>query len=190
MKVKDSILRNKELIIKVRENFLERYEENKEFYDEIDVEKIKNNDWSVWRFLRPEKYNPDSALEKLDKAMQWRKEFNINFRKESDIPKEFFEVGGMFPFNCDKDGISVIFLRIRVNLKIPKLNSYIKDFIAYIINKIDEQTNENGFVLVFDLTDAGIRNADLDLCSYLISLLRHYFPEGMSNLINSGFSQY
>jgi hypothetical protein len=89
----------------------------------------------------------------------------------------------MFPFNCDKDGISVIFLRIRVNLKIPKLSTHIKDFIAYILNKIDQQNNENGFVLVFDLTDAGIRNADLDLCFYLISLLRHYFPEGMYNLL-------
>jgi hypothetical protein len=183
MKVKDSIIRNKELINKVRENFLERYEKCKESYDEIDIQNIKSNDWSVWRFLRPEKYNPETALEKLDNAMKWRKEFNINFRKEFDIPKEFFEVGEMFPFNCDKDGISVIFLRIRVNLKIPKLNSYIKDFIAYTLNKVDEQTNENGFVLVFDLTDAGIRNADLDLCFYLISLLRQYFPEGMSNLL-------
>lgn len=176
MSVKDSLLKNTDFVNQIRESFLNRYEKNKELYDEMDIQKIKKDDWTVRRFLRSENNNSVKALEKLDKAMKWRKVCP----KETDIPKEFFEVGGMFPFNCDRTGTSVIFMRIRVNLKVPKLNNLVKDFIAYTIKKVDEQENENGFALVLDLTDAQISNADLDLCSYLIFILRMYFPDGMS----------
>ena len=73
----------------------------------------------------------------------------------------------------------MIFMRVKVNLKAPKITKYIKEFIAGIVARIDEANNENGFVLVFDFTDAGLRNVDLDMLSYIISLLRYCYPEGL-----------
>ena len=181
MSFKELMANSSSEVQKLRDTFLStRYERAPDLYDERDIEKVIHNDWTVFRFLLTDQFKFDSALDKLDKCMKWRKEMQMNDRQDSDAPKEFYECGGIFTYNWDREGTTVIFMRIKVNLKVAKLNKYIKDFMTYTIEKVDHQNNENGFVLVFDLTDAGIRNADLDLCSYLITILRFYYPEGMN----------
>ena len=183
MPIAESIQRHITEVQKLRESFLKtRYAQEPDLYDPRDIDKVRLNDWTVWRFLRTEKYNMESAFDKLDKCMRWRKEMGMNDREDRGAPKEFYECGGIFSYNWDKEGTPVIFMRIKVNLKVAKLNKYIKEFMAYTIDRVDQRSNENGFAIVFDLTDAGIRNADLDLCSYLVTILRFYFPEGL-NLI-------
>lgn len=189
MSIIESMERHSSEVKKLRESFLQtRYQKVPELYDERDIRKVRENDWTVYRFLRTEKYNFETALEKLDKCMKWRKDMQMNDRQDSDAPKEFYECGGIFAHNWDREGTTVIFMRIKVNMKVQKLNKYIKDFMTYTIEKVDQNNNENGFIIVFDLTDAGIRNADLDLCSYLITILRFYYPEGITFSVEKSFN--
>lgn len=185
MSIEDSIRRHITEIEKLRDSFLStRYGPQPDLYDQRDIDKVRASDWSVWRFLRTEKYNFEAALDRLDKSLRWRREMQINDWRDSDVCKEFYECGGLFAYNCDKEGTPVIFMRIKVNLKVAKLSKYIKNFMTYTIDRVDQRSNQNGFAIVFDLTDAGIRNADLDLCSYLITILRFYFPEGLNLITN------
>ncbi|XP_054156832.1 motile sperm domain-containing protein 2-like [Oppia nitens] len=184
MSIKESIKRHRNEVQELRHCFLtERYAKQPELYDECDIQKLRSTDWPVWRFLRTERYNAETALEKLDRCLRWRRESDINYKRGEDVPKEFYEIGGMFTYNEDRDGTCVIYMRIKVNLKIARLNRYIKDFMTFVIDRVDQRTNESGFVVLIDLTDAGLRNADLDLCSHLIHVLRFYFPEALKHCI-------
>ena len=95
---KKIIAQNLGLVNQLRQRFFdELYEDNKDCYDEFDINTIRESNWQIWRFLRPEKYNLDNALNRLDHALKWRKELGVNNRTAQDVPKEFYQVGGIFP---------------------------------------------------------------------------------------------
>lgn len=69
-----------QLVPIVRDRFLEEVKENPGWFDEVDVQRIKNNEFLVRRFLECNKNDQDDALEQLVDAMKWRKEFGVNER--------------------------------------------------------------------------------------------------------------
>lgn len=77
-KISDSSI--DELVVKVRQLFLKHYELNPQDYDESDIERVTNNEFTVKRFIIWNKLDPDAALKQLDECMKWRKSFGINLR--------------------------------------------------------------------------------------------------------------
>ena len=76
-----------EIVAKVRKQFLEDYEQNKDEYFDGDVQRIKGDDWYVTRFVLRNKNRVDSSVEMIKNSMKWRKQMGIPFMKETDFPR-------------------------------------------------------------------------------------------------------
>ncbi|CAG2162973.1 unnamed protein product [Oppiella nova] len=172
-----------ELVIQVRQRFLEDYTNNPDVYNEEDVERIRTNDWYVKRFLLARRRNVDEAYEMLRNTIRWRQEFGLPTMIDTDFPTEFYKVGGLFQYERDLSGNVVIYLRIRMHRKIAEMSDPIKRFLMHIVDKTDRQVDGNGMVIVFDCSGAGYSNMDLDFLTFLITAGNSYFPVGLKYIL-------
>jgi hypothetical protein len=154
-----------------------------DLYDEEDVDRIRQNDWYVKRFLLARRRNVDEAFDMLRNTLRWRKEFGLPTMKDTDFPIEFYKIGGLFAYEKDKNGNVVIYMRVRMHRKIPELADPVKKFLMYIVNKVDREVDGNGCVIVFDCSGAGYSNMDLDFLTFLISSGNSYFPVGIKYIL-------
>ena len=60
-----------------------------------DVDKIKENDWWIERFVLVTK-TEEAALKMLVKALEWRKTFGVNDLTEDYFPEELYKIGNAF----------------------------------------------------------------------------------------------
>ncbi|OTF79961.1 Motile sperm domain-containing protein 2-like protein [Euroglyphus maynei] len=165
------------LVAKIRQRFFENeWPKNAELYSEQDIERIRNSDWFVKRYLLQSRRNVDDAYNLMVSALRWRQEINLPNLEAKYFPKEFFEIGGLFSYEPDRMGNPVIYLRIRMHKKIKDLEHFVKLFLFYTINRVDMESGENGCTIVFDCSGAGYSNMDLDLLKSLIDVAFKYFP--------------
>ena len=83
----------------------------------------------------------------------------------------------------DKNGARLLILRVKVNKKVKEWNEELKKFIIYLIELVDREQDENKLTLIFDCAGAGLSNVDTDLLSFIISLLRNYYPMLLSSVL-------
>jgi len=83
----------------------------------------------------------------------------------------------------DRNGLPIIYFRAKTVIKVKKLQPILHLMAINIINKIDKETDGNGFVCVMDLHEVGLKNADLDMIQFVINILRKYFPLAISRII-------
>lgn len=171
-----------EMVREVREFVLNEYAKNKDEYDPEDIERIKNDDWTVERFVRRRKTVKESA-EMLNNTLKWRHEIAMPRLKDTDFPIEFFKIGAAFCYADDKNGNGVVYLRIRFHRKIKDLEREIKQFIMFHINQMDLKTNGHGMAIVFDCKGAGLSNLDMDMIWFLVQSLLNYYPHGMAYIL-------
>lgn len=152
-------------------------------YYKEDVQKVIESDWYVKRFLLARGRNVDEAFKMIRDAMRWRNEYGFALMKDSDFPYEFYKIGGLFPYEKDKQGNVMIYMRIKLHRKIPELEEPVKRFIMHIVNKVDKETDGNGMGIVFDCTGAGYVNIDMDFLSFLITTGTSYFPVGLKYIL-------
>ncbi|KAH9494222.1 Motile sperm domain-containing protein 2 [Dermatophagoides farinae] len=165
------------LVAKIRQRFFENeWPKNAESYCEQDIERVRNSEWFVKRYLLQSRRNVEDAYELLISALRWRKEINFPNLDAKYFPREFFEIGGLFSYEPDRQGNPVIYLRIRMHKKIKDLEHFVKLFLFYTINRVDLESGENGCTIVFDCSGAGYSNMDLDLLKSLIDVAFKYFP--------------
>lgn len=100
-----------ELIIRLRNEFLSKAEQNLADYDECDIERVKHNEFTVKRFLLWNKLNYEKSFQQLDNCMKWRKTSGVNSKSEIDAPQEFFKAGAIFHCGFDKNDLPVIYFR-------------------------------------------------------------------------------
>ena len=66
--------------------------------------------------------------------------------------------------------------RVKINKKIKEWVETCKKFIIYLFELVDREQDKNRLTLIFDCTGGGLSNVDTDLLSFIISLLRNYYP--------------
>jgi hypothetical protein len=126
-----SVPKIKELVEELRKKFLERYKNNPENYDPIDIENIKNNDFPVKRFLISQNLDINEAIEQLDECMKWRKSYGVNKLNFSHCGVELFKLGALFICNEDIEGRTVLYVRVKAHIKIHELEKLMQVFISF-----------------------------------------------------------
>ena len=66
--------------------------------------------------------------------------------------------------------------RVKMNKKLKEWTEIAKKFIIYLFEKVDREQDENKLTLLFDCTDGGISNVDIDSLLLILSLARNYYP--------------
>ncbi|XP_053201677.1 motile sperm domain-containing protein 2-like [Panonychus citri] len=170
-------------ISKVRKLFLEDASENGHLYDEQDIDQVRNDDWSVERYLLHCKGNPETALGMLRESMRWRKSFGVNSLKETDFPKEYYLSGSFFTYLPDRKGNSMIYIRGKLHRKISEWSELHKKFFVYMINKLDKEKSGHGYAAFWDCEGAGLANVDIEMLSFMVTTISCYFPYGLEYVL-------
>ena len=138
-----------ELIVELRQKFIERVEKNPELYYKEDVKRIETNEWTVRRFLYNYSVKPDliKGLEAIDKAMKWRKAYGVLDITEENIPQELYISGGAFVYGKDLNGSPILILRAKVAIKSKTWNNVFQKYLVYLVENIDSNNESNGMQL-------------------------------------------
>ena len=174
-------------IEQLRSNFLEEYELNPHLYDEEDIQKIKESDLWVMRFINFLNQGTEKGLEHMRDVFRWRKSFGINKFDPLVIPREVYEMGPVSHYGFDKEGNWNLYLRVKMHRKIPFLEDRIKQSVMKYVEEIDEKsTREFNWNLILDMTGSGYANADLEMLFFFMPSVRRYYPNAVKSVYVTG----
>lgn len=170
-------------LIEVRKRFLEYAERNPDKVNDRDKNKLATDDWYLKRYLLARNRRVKDTLDMLRKTMEWRNEFGIHISEDAMFPLEFYKIGALFPYENDKKGNLVLYLRIKYHRKIVEMVEVEKHFLVHTFEKIDRITDGQGLVILFDCQGAGYANCDVDFLQFLISCATEHAPVGLQYII-------
>lgn len=163
----------------LRERFLKEYKESIESgaYDDRDLDRVKSNDQYLECFVRSFSENGDlnKPTEMINTVLKFRKDTKINDLKPESFPEEIADRNVLYWHGVDKENRKILHFRVARHQK-GKLINEMKSYIAMFLEDHHRSNLGVRIVLIFDFTDAGIMNMDLDVVRYIISCLSTYFP--------------
>ena len=178
-----STSKSAQALIEVRKQFLEYAKQNPDKVNERDVRKLATDDWYLKRYLLARNRRVKDTMNMLRKTMEWRNEFGIHISEDAMFPQEFYKIGALFPYENDKKGNLVLYLRIKYHRKIDEMVEVEKHFLVHTFEKIDRITNGQGLVIVFDCQGAGYANCDVEFLQFLITCATEHAPIGLQYII-------
>ncbi|KAK5612995.1 hypothetical protein CRENBAI_003295 [Crenichthys baileyi] len=152
-------------------------------YDSRDVEKLQQDDALVEAYLTWRMYVVDDALKMIDDSLLWRKEFGINDVSESTIPRWMFETGAVYLHGYDKEGNKLFWFKVKLHIKDAKSVVDKKKYVAFWLERYAKKEPGMPLTVVFDMTDSGLSNIDMDFVKYVINCFKVFYPKFLSKMI-------
>lgn len=132
------------LVSELRARILHDHETSPGLYSQVDVDKCRDDDWHLSRYLIRQKLDLDQAHTMLKRAMRFRNESLNNSLRPEDFPEEFYRLGGLFGYEADRKGNLMLYLRVRVHRKVPELQAVLQAFLYQQISQLDERAKGRG----------------------------------------------
>ncbi|XP_053210724.1 motile sperm domain-containing protein 2-like [Panonychus citri] len=173
---KERTNRSGEAVKQIRQSIEDDYRKDPDLFDETDYKRVLNDDWFVKRFLLISKRKVDLGYKALRAALCWRKEMNLRSMKDYNFPVEIFTSSLLFPYECDREGHPVVYLRVSKYRKIPEMENILRQYVIHLLDKMDSFTNGNGIGMIFDLTGASTSSIDWTFLKYFTDTGTNYFP--------------
>lgn len=176
-----------ELITDLREKFFRKLEDDgppdsREFHP-ADINRIKeNNNW-LKRFLEHTENNVQEALTMLWDTCTWRRKFGANEITEDTVKRNYLEAGLCFIYGKDRDGKAMFVIKCKLYTKGGKDFEELQKLVVYWFERLERYTNGNQISLFFDMADTGILNLDMEFIRYLIGLCKNYYPNFLNYII-------
>lgn len=177
----------RDCMLEVRDLFLEQYKEEPDLYYEEDVALVKDLKFILQRCLVSKRKHVGESLDMLVNMLKWRKEQKIRELTDQDFPVEFFTAGISFVYEPDKYGNKTLYIRTQLLKCVPELRDLFKKFVAYLMYQIDDCVEGETFSIIFDLTNTGWNNYDIDLLMHFLTLLKDYFPVNVDYILAINF---
>eukprot|EP00118_Oscarella_pearsei_P003974 m.16507 g.16507 ORF g.16507 m.16507 type:complete len:540 (+) comp26973_c0_seq1:46-1665(+) len=157
---------------------------SKDVFDARDLTRVDEDDLYLDRFVQHHKGDIAKALEMLIKSLKWRKTFGVNDLSKENIEKFFFELGVGYVHGKDKKGNSVLILTIKHHKKDATRLAQLKRFVVF---SLDEQARSLPphvkLTVIFDMTDVGLAQVDMDFLRFFIDCFKYYFPNMLECLL-------
>ncbi|CAK9829257.1 Motile sperm domain-containing protein 2 [Anthophora retusa] len=175
-----------ELIVDLRAEFFKKLDDegppDPKFHP-ADIDRIKeNNNW-LKRFLEHNENNIQESLNMLWETCIWRSKFGTNEIKEEMVNRDYLENGLCFVYSKDKDGKTMFVIRCKLHTRGSKDFTQLQKLVVYWFERLERQTNGNQISLFFDMSDTGILNMDMEFIKYLINLCKNYYPNFLNYII-------
>lgn len=168
--------------------FFERFKENvdKNVYHSFDIERLeKDNEW-VKAFYRHSMEEVDTTICLIDEVLTWRKNTEINnliIPGKLAVNEEMFKKGMIFVRNEDINCIPMMHFVVKNHRKDACSQAELFRFISYFFEKAYKFNAEDPIVLVFDMSDAGYANLDMDMIKFVVTCLKTYYPSLIDYMI-------
>ncbi|KAF7665429.1 hypothetical protein LDENG_00143650 [Lucifuga dentata] len=171
-------------IQETRERFKNEYlQDSADKYDSRDVDRLQKDDVMVERYLMWRLSVVDDALKMIDESLQWRQEFSLNDLTESSIPKWMFETGAVYLHGYDKEGNKLFWFKVKLHIKDAKTIMDKKKYVAFWLERYAKKEPGMPLTVVFDMTESGLSNIDMDFVKYIINCFKVYYPKFLSKMI-------
>ncbi|KAK7939227.1 hypothetical protein WMY93_002553 [Mugilogobius chulae] len=154
-----------------------------EKYDSRDVDRLQTDDALVEGYLTWRLYNVEDTLKMIDESLQWRKEFGLNDLTENSIPRWMFETGAVYLHGYDKEGNKLFWFKVKLHVKDAKTILDKKKYVAFWLERYAKKEPGMPLTVVFDMTESGISNIDMDFVKYIINCFKIYYPKFLSKMI-------
>jgi len=174
--------KNIEVIEKLRRKFLTESEANQQLYHQIDIERVRTEDWQIERFIL-DTDSEDEAYKSMTKALQWKNSFGLHDRNNEYFPKEFYMIFSLEKFSRDKNGRIVMWNSLKNYHKVSDLSLLLQQFLAHQFERLDREAGHLGWISVNDCSGTGMSNVDMSLSKFRVELL-NYYPRGMRLSMN------
>ncbi|XP_067120889.1 motile sperm domain-containing protein 2-like [Centruroides vittatus] len=181
---------DRQTVEELRKQVLEEIEKSPESYYAEDVKRLKDDDEFVKRFivhqalLHPSEDRLKNGIAMAKKEFKWRKENSIREIKRDELPTEFFDRQVIVPYNRDKNGCCTVFLRAK---KVRRTSSAEKQdlerFVTYWIESVESINPGEMFTIIIDCTGAGLSNANMDLLTLLINMVKEHYLAIVGHII-------
>lgn len=145
-----------------------------DLYDPRDVQRLKDDDFYCKRFIRHQHGDMNAAVKMVKNTFKWRKDKNINDLSETDINPDIVKIGAVFSYNTDKEGNTLLVLRVNCHRKDPVTMPERRKIVAYWVEKLEKEGKSVSVLM--DCSDSSLTNMDVDFTVYLISLFTTYYP--------------
>jgi len=165
----------------LKNKFLEQYQGSidKGVYHPRDLERLKkDNEW-IKAFYRQSMEDNEKTLCLIDEVLAWRKFSDVNniiIPGRLPVSEELFQKGFIFMRNDDINCIPMMHFIIKNHKKEHVSQSELFRFISYFFEKAYKFNCEDPIVLVFDMSDSGYSNLDMDMIKFVIMCLKTYYP--------------
>ncbi|XP_030642029.1 motile sperm domain-containing protein 2 [Chanos chanos] len=171
-------------IEETRQRFKSEFvQDSSDKYDSRDVERLLKDDTLVESYLTWRLNVVNDALQMIHDSFQWRKEFGVNDLTESSIPKWMFETGAVYLHGYDKEGNKLFWFKVKMHVKDPKTVLDKKKYVAFWLERYAKREPGMPLTVVFDMSDSGISNIDMDFVKYVINCFKVYYPKFLSKMI-------
>ncbi|XP_056284440.1 motile sperm domain-containing protein 2 isoform X1 [Pseudoliparis swirei] len=171
-------------IEETRQRFKNEFlQDSTEKYDSKDVERLQKDDALVEGYLQWRVCVVDDALKMIDESFQWRKEYGVNDLTESTIPRWMFESGAIYLHGYDKEGNKLFWFKVKLHVKDAKTAMDKKKYVAFWLERYAKKEPGMPLTVVFDMTESGLSNIDMDLVKYIINCFKIYYPKFLSKMI-------
>uniref|UniRef100_A0A9J7Z907 Motile sperm domain containing 2 n=1 Tax=Cyprinus carpio carpio TaxID=630221 RepID=A0A9J7Z907_CYPCA len=171
-------------IEETRQRFKSEYVgESQDKYDSRDVERLFKEDALVEGYLTWRQFVVEDTLKMIDESLQWRKEFTLNDLTESSIPRWMFESGAVFLHGYDKEGNKLFWFRVKLHIKDAKTILDKKRYVAFWLERYAKREPGMPLTVVFDMSESGLSNIDMDFVKYIINCFKVYYPKFLSKMI-------
>lgn len=166
------------------------------------MNKIMANDVWLTKFLENNDLDMKKSLEQLWDTCMWRKTANINGKllienqdiiliiifsspeiSEDNIRLDYVHDGIMFSRGKDVDGKAVFIFRSRLYTRGSRDLDEMKRVFIYWLERCIREANDDYITFMFELTDAGLSNVDMDLTKYIITTLKSYYPYSLNYIL-------
>ncbi|KAA0715377.1 Motile sperm domain-containing protein 2 [Triplophysa tibetana] len=158
-------------------------ESSSDHYDSRDVEKLFRDDSLVEGYLTWRHFVVEDAVKMIDESFRWRKEFNLNDLTENSIPPWMFETGAVYLHGYDKEGNKLFWFRVKLHVRDGKTLQDKKRYVAFWLERYARREPGMPLTVVFDMSESGISNIDMDFVKYIISCFKVYYPKFLSKMI-------
>ena len=173
---------SEDIVSRIRERFLVESERDSQLFHEIDVNRVRTDDWQIERYVN-EYATEDQAYEALVKTLKWKKEFGVHERSDQYFPRECFENIGAYMYGKDKDGRNIQWEKTRNERNISELNLLFRQYIAHTMEKIDVECGSKGVTVITDSNGAGLSNINMDAFRFKIEVMTYYPGTLINNYI-------
>jgi len=148
------------------------------------------------RFLRARKFNVDAAYEMLTEALRFRTSFQDKGVEAITVDSVSNELksGKTFFHGTDKDGRPVCIVKVKnhdpAKIDPPegqRFSLFMMEYARTLLKPPIETVT-----LVFDMTEAGMKNMDMKSLQFTVQSLQNYYPESLGKVLiyNSSWLVY
>jgi len=163
----------------LRKRFLTKYDGSilDDTFDARDVKRVQTDDAYLRCYLRSPKAEGDieKAADVLNMALEWRAKWKMNDCTEADIHPDVRAKKGIYYNGVDLEGHKILIVRVKTQKK-GVLVEEGKKFFAFNLEQQFRTAPENQITIIFDFTDAGVTNMDMEISKFMVTATSVYFP--------------